>query len=292
MKFKMIASLAVLFGCVSAQAIEAPGIDSEYFHQAPSGVSEVRPHVNYTSNTTKYPNGGGEATVKGYRDLGARYEYGINEMISVYGDLSISGLESKLGTTTTTTSGLDDLEFGFLGNSAMGMGSLRYGLMANYGIGKSKADSNSTGGLGLMPYVGYDMTAGPGFWGARLSYNYKLERTGEGTGGDTKVKDGHILGLGTFYEYLLSDMILGGRLQYDMMADTKTTAPGVADSTAKTDPLLTVGVYTRIPMGPGVLLAGLDYLSVMGKKAGTTNGNDNIDGFSGFNLNAGYRIAF
>jgi hypothetical protein len=296
MNFKMIASAAVLFAGVSAQAIEAPGIDSEYFHQAPSGVSEVRPHITYRSITQKNTGGRGDTTEMGYRDLGARYEYGLNEMISLYGDLSVSGIENKTGAaagtqTSSTTSGLDDIELGFRGTSAAGMGSLRYGLAANVNIGKAKSDSNSSGGLNFMPYVGYDMTAGPGFWGARLSYQYNLERTGDGgTSGDIKAKDGNVLGLGTFYEYLLSDMILGGRLQYDMTSDAKINVNGLAEQTVGYSPMLTIGAYTRIPMGPGVLLAGLDYMMLSGKKFGAAN--DNVDSRQGFDLNLGYRIAF
>ena len=292
----VIATLAVVLGFGVAHAQDNAAGGSEFFHQAGAGVSEVTPHLNYRSETYKFPNGGGEATRKGIDDLGARYEYGVNEMISVYGDLSISMVENKVGTVSSNPSGLNDIELGFRGTSAMGMGNLRYGLGLTWGIEKAKTDANglpsnnSTGGMGLTPYVGWDMAVGPGMWGAVLSYNYLLERTTEATGGgESKEKDGHILGIGTFYEYLMADMTFGGRLMYAAPADTKTTSGG-SETTAGTSPMITVGAYTAIPAGPGALLAGLDYGWLSGKKYQSTQ--DNLDSSTIFNINVGYRIAF
>lgn len=312
MRFNLVASLAVLLGASFAQAQVAPAMDVEYFHQAPAGVFEIRPHVNYTGLNAKALSGGIDTKVNGIADLGARFEYGFNEMFSFYGDLSVSMLETKTGNggtpqveATTKSSGLDDIELGFRGMNAMGMGSLRYGLALNLGLENRKIENgnpiagsnNSSGGFGLMPYVGYDMAVGPGFWGAKLSYWWMGERSVDnsfnGTVNSGKMKEGHVLGLGTFYEYLLSDMILGGRLQYDMPSNSKLGGfPGqTSDVSLETSNSLTLGVYTRIPMGPGVLLAGFDYMFLTGKKLYASTG-DNTDGVNAWNLNVGYRIAF
>lgn len=311
MRFNFVASLAVLLGASFAQAQVAPAMDVEYFHQAPAGVFELRPHVNYMGLNSKGIGGALDGKISGISDLGARLEYGFNEMFSFYGDLSVSMLESKYGTgvnaqteATTTSSGLDDIELGFRGTNAMGMGSLRYGLALNLGLENRKTENgsllggknNSSGGLNLMPYVGYDMAVGPGFWGARLSYQWMGERSIDNSvNGATvsgKLKEGHVLGLGTFYEYLLSDMILGGRLQYDMPSNSKLSGfNNATDTTLETSNNLTLGVYTRIPVGPGVLLAGFDYMFLTGKKLLASTG-DNTDGVNAWNLNVGYRIAF
>ena len=282
-------ALALGFGGLAQAASDTGG--SEYFHQAAGGANEITPMFSYANGIQKMNDGTADTKTNGIKNLGVQYEYGINEMLSVYGNIGYGSVGvDRSG--SSTASGLNDLNLGVKGTSAMGMGSLRYGLNLNLPFEKAKVDGGgratnaSTGGLGLTPYVGYDMVAGPGMWGARLSYNYKFNRSYDYGSYNPTVTGGSVLGLGTFYEFNVAEMIFGGKLQYDIAQDTTIGRQNASDLTGPTGNIFTAGLYTRINVGPGNLLAGIDYGMLAGNKPSGT------DSIMNSVINVGYRVAF
>jgi hypothetical protein len=100
--------------------------------------------------------------------------------------------------------------------------------------------------MSLVPYVGYEMMAGPGLWGAQLNYTWLGERTQKnlGTNSETKVEDGGGLGVATFYEYGINqNTAIGAAVSYAMAGNTKSA--GVTG----TDEHNTLGVSIYAPIG-------------------------------------------
>lgn len=259
-------------------------VGSEFFYQTPAGKQDITARLGYRMNvtrekaTTTAPN---PQDVKntGLDDTGVSYEYGISDAFSVGADLNFSSLETD-ETTKVKTSGLKDPMINFKGTSGMDFGRLRYGAMLGLGglqKAKQEADSKTamTGGYSLTPYVGADSDVGPGILGARLSYGIAMERTIEvtGTTGSTDYKGtgGNNLGVSVFYEYVMSDMLFGGAINYNSISeitlkDTATNAEGKSESFNTTG----VSLYSRIPMGFD-LIPRLDYVFADSSKDKASN---------------------
>lgn len=292
MKFQR-STLAMLFVTALAGTAQAAdtAVGSEFFHQAPAGISEVTPHIGYRSFTFKAKGGTSDTTLSGLNRIGASYEYGLNEMLSLGADLSYSTLETD-GTPKSKFNGLEDPTLFVKGTSAMDFGRLRYGANLGLGFQKSKnatasQDGNvATGGFSLAPYVGLDADVGPGVLGGRLSYTFRFERTTEVAGsGDTKSTGGNELGLSAFYEYMLSDMLLGGALNYRMVTDTEDESGGVKTKNNDDYAPFGLSLYTRIPVTEAaVVIPRLDY--------DFSAGGEKYDKYNDLALSIAARFAF
>ena len=291
---KILSMLMVLLaaGAVQAQdAAPAAGgsatMESEIFQQAEAGQSQVTVFVPYRMLETTAKGAATSTKVTGLYRLGAQYEYGINEMFSAGAKLSYTMTKSD-GNPETKFQGLEYPELFLKGRMPMDFGRLRYGLnlafapmkgkakVVNGAITEAPAPTERSGAIDLTPYVGFDMDAGPGVAGARLMYQLGIgESTTEtdisistpivaNTTVDVKNQSGNVLTLTGFYEYFLSDMLLGAGLNYAMIGEGTTKTPGLfggaaTETKSKTLSLIGVDLYARIPTGPVELVPALSY---------------------------------
>jgi hypothetical protein len=257
---QILAGLALTLAFTTAHAAENT---SEFFYQTGAGKSDVTGQIGYTAlNRT----GKGQTTdykVTGLAPIGVAYEYGLSEMLSVEGILAYGSLEDN-STPSRKSTGLVDPMVTLKGTQKMDFGHLRFGATLGLGgISKSKTESNGdtnllSGGYSLKPYIGADLNAGPGILGARLSYNYKLDRTSDNNGTEGTTKGGNETDLSAFYEYMLSDMVLGAELNYTMTAETKDKNDQKLNNAAnKTG----ASLYGRIPaIEKLAIIPRLDYV--------------------------------
>ncbi|UOF00202.1 hypothetical protein [Bdellovibrio reynosensis] len=267
----MLRSMVIASLLLSAVAQAAPEegsshgpttYQSEFFFQSPAGHSDITPKIGYTAATTEEENATDETTSSGY-SLGVAYEYGINEMWAVEFGINYATAEYETGAVKTKNTGIMNPELLFKGTSAMGWGSLHYGVLAEFAIENAKAasasdDGNlSTGGHALMPYVGAAMGVGTGILGGRLSYEYKLDRTLEdAAGNEVTIKDGHELGLAVFYEQMMADVLLGAAItQFSEAAINDEDGNELEESGSMTR----LSLYSRIPMETWSLIPRFDY---------------------------------
>ncbi|WP_295904386.1 outer membrane beta-barrel protein [uncultured Bdellovibrio sp.] len=254
--FSKVFAAAIVLVSVSAHAA-----DSEFFFQSKAGQSDLTPRIGYISTKTKPKGGTTETKFSGLYKTGVSYEYGINEMFSIEGSLLFSSYEND-NTPKTKVSGLEDPHVVLKGTSNMGTSNLRYGLDVGLSVEKMKVKSNNevnaaTGGFSFTPYVGMDTEAAGGVIGGRLSYAVLLERTIEIEGfSDAKLKEGNTLGLSAFYETVITDVVLGGSLNYYSHASTKDQD---GDEAIKAYNTLGLSLYSRIPFGTWALIPRLDY---------------------------------
>lgn len=193
---------------------------------------------------------------------GISYEYGINEMFAIEGSLLYSSYETDTS-PKVKASGLENPTVTLKGTSDMGSSRLRFGLEVGMGLEKAKIKSGgteftaATGGWSLMPYIGMDMDAAGGIIGGRLSYDYLMERTIEVEGSsDIKRKEGHELGLSAFYETAVTDVLLGGAINYVNHAALKD---GDDNEVSESHSIWGVSLYSRVPFGTWALIPRLDY---------------------------------
>lgn len=255
--FSKVFAAAIVLASINAHAVE-----SEFFFQSKAGQSELTPRLGYLSTATKAKGATTEVKYTGFYKSGVSYEYGINEMFSIEGSLLFTSAE-KDSAPKTKVSGLEDPHVVLKGTSNMGSSNLRYGLDVGLSIEKAKIKTNgdmtpATGGFSFTPYVGMDTEAVGGVVGGRLSYAILLERTTEieALSTDAKTKDGNTLGLSAFYETKVTDVVLGGALNYYNHAATKDTD---GDELIKAYNTLGVSLYSTIPFGTWALLPRLDY---------------------------------
>ena len=286
MKRNLIAMTIVAMAFGTAHA--ADGADgSEFFHQAGAGVSEVEAGLSYHLGSTVRAKGTTQdIKFSGLQDLGASYQYGINEMLALGGRLAYQSTETEFGTSKTKVNGLKDIVVFLEGTNNMGMGNLKFGADFSLGLAKPKFETDrqdaTTGGMALAPYVGWDMTAGPGWLGAKLQYTWKGERTEDHSGTDEKFKGGDILGVSAFYEMLVADITLGGALEFNSIGEVKQTAPGAETQESKSQTSTGIDLYSKIPFGGWDLLPGINY----------TFSNSELDKTSVMLLNVAARFAF
>ncbi len=247
---KMVYTIAAMLLAGSlAVAADTAGTNndiSEFHQHAMGGQLEITPHLMY--DMAKSEVGTASTDITGFR-LGSEVEYGVHERFSVGADLSYRSWTADT-TPEIKISGLEDVILFGRGSSAMGMGRLAYGLDLGYSLGDHETSGNDvdaqTGGMSLVPYVGYEFMAGPGTLGGQLRYTWLGERTDKNGATETKIEDGSGLGLGAFYEYPVSEgATVGASLRYDMSGNTKTA--GVTG----TDQRNTLGVSVYAPINAG-----------------------------------------
>lgn len=263
LKLKVLAMTLVTVAVGTASAAESAG--SEFFFQAPANTSALTPHIGYQNFTFKTKGATQDSTLSGLYRLGASYEYGLNEMLALGADVSYTSEELDAGgTTKPKVSGLQDPVVYLKGTTPMDMFRLRYGATLGLGFSKSKVESNgdmnvASGGFGLTPYIGADMDLGPGILGARLSYAFNFERTNDSAGTEEKLSGGDVLSVAAFYEYMLSDMILGGDFEFRSVGEQTTKVNGVETAKTKSFSPLGIDLYARIPVAGFDLIPALSY---------------------------------
>ncbi|XGC81066.1 hypothetical protein ACES2L_01055 [Bdellovibrio bacteriovorus] len=268
----MLRSMVIASLLLSAVAQAAPeeGVShgpttyqSEFFFQSPAGHSDITPKIGYLNSAVELEGIPTELKASGYA-LGIAYEYGINEMWAVELGINYMTTNTEFGPTESKMSGLMNPELLFKGTSAMGWGNLHFGVLAEFAFENRKVatttdDGNfSTGGHAIKPYVGAAMGIGTGgILGARLSYEYKFERTVEdAAGAETKEKDGHELGISVFYEHMMADVLLGAAFnQFSEDAIKDDDGNELHDSGS----LSQISLYSRIPMETWAMIPRLDY---------------------------------
>lgn len=255
------------------------------------GAQELTPGVNYETMTMDL---GSKNDISGF-NLGVRYEYGLNEMISLGGKLSYASYTNKPETgDSTSISGLEDIELDVKGMYGLTAGTLRYGATLAFSMGENKTNSDgdvsaNSGGNTLTPYVGYEYASGPSMFGAKLSFDLLLgkrklkdESTTPATSSDQE--GGTNTSIDLFYEHTLSaEMLLGAALDYTMVSDDKVA--GV--SSENVTPVLDLKVYLPIEMGGGTLIPSIHYGMTTDSEVGGTD----IDAFSAMGLGVDYRMA-
>lgn len=265
MQNRLLAMTVVALAFSSAQAAESSG--SEFFHQPGAGTSEVVAKLGYRSDKTTAKGATTDTKTTGIDPITVQYQYGLDEMLAVGGYLSYASYETDSGgTTKPKTSGLKDPHIFLSGTSPMGGGALSFGADLGLGFTKNKAASTTqdgntaTGGYTLAPNIGYEMPAGPGNVGGRLTYTWIGERTVDvGAGTDYKYKGGEAFELAPFYEYNMADAVLGVDLKYTSYGELKQTTPSPETVVTKTYTTLGADIYAKIPVGGFDLLPALAY---------------------------------
>jgi hypothetical protein len=136
----------------------------------------------------------------------------------------------------------------------------------------------------LSPYVGVSAAAGPGTVGASIgSELFSTDTKVDVTGGESTYSGGNRTNISAFYEYMLSDMPLGGSLSWISQSEIKAkNAAGVESTAAKQLSLMGLGLYTRIPQGNSAWVPSLNYFM--------KSSSDDYDKLDDIHLNLAYRF--
>jgi hypothetical protein len=298
-----VAALALCAGtAANAQDTMAPtpSRSSEFFHAPGAGMSEVTVHGGYALGTVRAEGAGTEdVDVNGVRNLGVEYVYGINDMFKVGADISYTNVSTGEN-PDTESSGIEPITIKGSGNYQLGMGTLVYGLRAQFAVAKAKVEDNgdtnrtvgdilsnySEGGFELAPFVGYSMLLGEAHTvGAKLSYEViNTDTDVESATGDFTLSGGSEGALALFYEYNLSGMPLGAALTYDWYTAIDAEAAGVENQFADARSMFGVNLYTSLMTGNVAIIPMLTWR----EKASS----DDFDKLSDVRLNVAARFGF
>lgn len=284
--------LALLVGLMAQSAMANTENGSEYQWQTPAGKWEATPSLSYITFTQKPKGGGGDAKSTGMM-FSVRGEYGINEMISGGLVLSHQNIKTEFGGGDSTTSGLLDPTLFVSARSAVGSGSLRYGLNLNVGLGDMETDASgdsnaAMGGTSVAPFVGYEMGNDKCKYGARLSYlMYLGDRKHDDNGATEKGSKGAMTELGLFYEHNMSPVILGVALEIE--ATEKTEWKDDTGAKTKEAPGTQTGLRVYVPY---VINDMITLLPELKYTKATTMDTTAVDSASGFDINVAGRFNF
>lgn len=263
--------LSVLFAASATALAEGNTNGSEFQWQTPADKMELTPVFGFENSTLKKKPSGENKTSGTHERL--KFEYGISEEYSTGLGLGMTSSETETtgSSTKTKVSGLEDLELFFHGRTMAG--ALRYGLDVNFGLEKLKIKSNndrnaSTGGLGLTPFIGYEMGLASGCtFGARIEYLIwagKRKATQEGTTNtDIDVTGPNALMTSVFAEHDFSPVTLGAAFQIANLEKTKTKIGSNPENTdAAAHSYWNLKVYAPWAITPTIwLLPELNYAS-------------------------------
>lgn len=202
---------------------------SEFFFQAPARKAVGTLQAGYMSRTYKVTDVG-NASDNGLSQAGVRYEYGINEDLSIEGAVtySLRTLSPADGSKDKShVNGLDDVQLNLKGTCAGTGWRWRYGAYNSIGIGPAgdsktsggaNAGSNytaSTGSYTFTPYAGFDFDVSQGILGAKASYDLIKHDTVLHTSGDPTVfGGGQDFIVTAFYELSLEPSLIGVSFSY------------------------------------------------------------------------------
>jgi hypothetical protein len=204
---------------------------SEFFYQTPAGQSAGTIQAGYLDREYKVTNNGasvGTAADKGLSQAGVRYEVGLTDMWSLEGALTYSLIKRDPASSTADSAdanGLDDFQLNLKGTSHMTGFRLRYGLSNRIGLfaasysttgGGANEFNNSSGRFTFTPYLGADISVGPGLLGAKVSYDLiKQDVALHGPNGINDVySGGQDFIVSVFYEWSIEPTLLGVALSY------------------------------------------------------------------------------
>ncbi len=291
MKFSALV-IATAFALTAVSASAEGG--SEFQTQTPAGKMDLTPKLTFgNSKTTNKPTGSDKVSTL---NIGAEFEYGINEDFSVgIGLTNSTNTTSPEGGTDTKDKGLMDPDLFFKGKMAMGEGSFRYGTHLTISLGDHELDSSgdenmATGGHTLTPFVGYEMPCPlmGGTMGARLSHDLNLGNKSakdKSTSPETsyKYKGGEVTKFSLFHEWPTSDMVtVGAALNIDATSKIK-----IVDSTneAAGDTKMALQVYAPVKLEAATILPSFSYSK-------TTAHVHTIDSETGYSLDLAARFTF
>ena len=286
-------SLATAFAVNAETTGTTAGVQSEYFYQTDADKVQANANLGYTSQTAKTGATKNETTKT---ILNLNYERGLNEMISVGGTIGyVTGKSDTVLTTDADTKGLDDVKLFVKGQNSFAAGSsLNYGATFNASLGKKeiKTDSESvnSGGMGLTPYVGYQMLMGSMVLGTKLQTALNVGKAKWEDSSNTPTTSYDVTGgnrsmLSVFTEGNVGTGLIGGELGWwgDNTLKVESSSGG-GEVAGETGYSLTG--YTRWDLTPQATLIGkLSYESALSDHTG-------IDSSDTFGMNIGGRFTF
>lgn len=291
----------ILVGFVLAHAADSD-TSSQYRHQAAEGVYELTPLLAYTILTVDYNNSTSlkEAESK-TTAVQVSAEYGVNTYFSVGARLSYGQ-----GKTTYTPSGLVknknfdglyDPEIYFLAQYPLGTGSLRFGGDLSFSIEDDETDSsgdsnNASGGTVFTPYVGYELTVGPGIYGASIAYDlYKGDRKSvdksSGTTTKTTYSGGEATQFTLYAEFPFDMAKFGLAVDHYAYRSSKSKTNGVTTSSSNPNTSTVISVYLPYELAPNMTLVPLIFYGSQ-----TTRNYTSVDSISAWGGLIGLRMAF
>ena len=217
MKKMIIVSL--LLTATSAFAAKS---NTEYYFQPAAGVSAVEANYYMSVRPSKTAVGAVETDDKYEQsDVQLSYMYGVNENNAFGIGTYFGSLKNTVGATSTTASGMGDIQAMYQGFTGM----WRYGAAVGINTEKikidattSKTSNRSSGGLSVAANVGLLMNSDALNYGADLSYLMPMEREVDGTSG-TKITGGNVMKLSPFVEWNWGMGFLGAEFSYVMVSD-------------------------------------------------------------------------
>jgi hypothetical protein len=264
---------------------------SQFFYQTAAGHQALTPVLDY--QTWNIDATDDNQTLSGLLvNLG--YEYGLNDMLSVGANIGYTNqTASETGLSNTTINGLQNIDLYVRGTLAAGVGSFKYGADLSISPGDRTISSNgnlnaATGGHSITPYVGYQMMAGPGTVGAKLSTQIDIgDRTTSQSGlPDQKFSGSDQTEFDVFYEQRLAQIwMFGAALNYDSYSDTKHDGGGTLSNYS---PFIGLKVYSVVNVGPGELLPMIQYQWT----SDTSENGNTISSYNKIDVAAGYRWTF
>ncbi len=293
---RLLCVLAVMAGSAMAQAIP----QNEVFWQADTGEMVFTPKFEYSSSTITPENTTTDLEVT-LPQTTLEFEYGITEMFSAGALVGYTFGQTAFGNTETDITGLNDIEFFGKGQMEIdSSSSFHYGVGLALGLSDSeiKADETnvSSGRTTFTPYVGYIREIGPGFAGARASYQIHLTPESEVNktttpDSENEYEGGAVFSLAGFYEMPMAWGILGFDLTYQSTSErvqTKAAGVGIPDADQNDNfSSITLGVYPTYKVS--------DMIEVLGRLSYGRFTSDeylgaDIDSTSLINVSVGARI--
>ncbi len=279
-------------------------MENEIFWQAKSGENFFTPSFEYNSQSLEFE--GGTKSDLSLPTTGLQYEYGFNEMLSFGAELAYTfgttEVEAGGNTTESDTDGLEDIEIFAKGQMELDSNSsFHFGAALGLGLGDSETDEDgndnrSSGRIGLTPYVGYVRNMGPGWIGARLSYQFFLTEESEVDKSQTpdqesSFSNGETLFLTAFYEMPMAWGLLGFNVQYQARSERKLTELNGAEQNdvSQNDDFNAIAftVYPRYKINDMITLVGE---ATYGFLTNDELSGTNLDSSAIFSISAGARI--
>jgi hypothetical protein len=277
---KHILLLTTLFFALSSAHAESGSDPSEFLFQAKGGQSFIQGNINYLSHNSDPATSGGPKLEVTDKDLTARYEMGLSDMMSVYGSVGFGQADVKVGPFSGDLNGINPVNLGMKYRMAAGPG--QFYAQGNLGLGlfEKNNDTRMDGSMNLSARLGYLMSYESASSGLVLDLGlFSTDGEDESTGNDIKHKKG--LALTAFYEMLSADMVYGLAVTYGVnMFPTSPSTSGLSGLFPEDESeasLLDLKIYTRVPMSEHMhLLGSVNYSTILDQTDPGFDGGDNL----------------
>jgi len=221
-------SLSLIF---TSAAFAQDGNGSQYQYQAPANQFDLTPALEFQGVNTKFKGGSTSSLKQTTVTIDAMGEYGLNDMFSVGLILAAAAEGDDNGTSgvrNTHSTGFLDPDLFVNGRLQLGPGSFRFGTHLTVALEKkhlySDGNSNqSSGGIHMSPFVGYEVEINRNIFGARFIYDFSLMHNKldlQGLSGTEK--GGEVFTSALFYEYHLTRVIIGGAFELTNQASARS----------------------------------------------------------------------